>query len=253
LVSNTTNLTPLNATLKYISGYLVEISLSIDNIFVIAVIFNSFKIPQLYQHRVLYWGIIGAIVFRAVMILSGVAIFHLFNWTNYIFGGFLIYTAYEMLTTDSEKEFNPKESVVFKIVRKFISVSPNIEGEKFFVKKKHLKVATPLFITLIMIELTDILFAFDSVPAIIAITSDPFLVFTSNIFAILGLRSLYFFLVNILEKFHALEYSLAAILIFIGIKLLLHHTIQINEFLSLGFIIFSLGAGIIYSIKKPKE
>jgi len=251
-MDNPTQITPSVATLKYITGYLIELSLSIDNIFIIAVIFTSFKIPQKYQHRVLFWGILGAILFRGLMIFFGVILIHKFSWTTYIFGAFLIYTAFKMLFKPEEEEFNPKKSFVYRFLRKIIPVTSHTDGEHFFVKRRHITAATPLFVALIVIEVMDVFFAVDSVPAILAITSDPFLVFSSNIFAILGLRSMYFFLANMLEKFKHLEYSLIAILAFVGIKMLIVHYYKFPEWVSLGFIISSLLFGILISIYKEK-
>jgi tellurite resistance protein TerC len=252
-VSNPTGITPSVATLKFITGYLIELSLSIDNIFIIAVIFASFKIPQKYQHRVLFWGIIGAIAFRGLMIFFGVILINKFSWMTYIFGAFLLFTAVKMLLKGEEEEFNPKKSFVYRNLRKILPITTHIEGEYFFVKRKHITAATPLFVALIVIEVMDMLFALDSVPAILAITSDPFLVFSSNIFAILGLRSMYFFLANMLEKFSYLEYSLIAILTFVGIKMLLVHYYKFPEWVSLGFIALSLIIGIVISINKNKD
>ena len=254
-ISNPDNLKPSGAMLKFITGYLIELSLSIDNIFVIAVIFAAFKIPQKYQHRVLFWGILGAIIFRAGMILFGVLLISKFSWTTYIFGGFLIFTALKMLFSKNDDKFEPKKSFVYKTLRKIIPITRDIDGEHFFVKRKHLTAATPLFVALIVIEIMDILFAVDSVPAILAITADPFLVFSSNIFAILGLRSMYFFLANMLERFSHLEFSLIAILSFVGFKMLLHDFIELPEWVSLTFIALSLAAGILVSLKitNPKN
>jgi tellurite resistance protein TerC len=252
-VSNPTGITPSVATLKFITGYLIELSLSIDNIFIIAVIFASFKIPQKYQHRVLFWGIIGAIAFRGLMIFFGVILINKFSWMTYIFGAFLLFTAVKMLVKGEEEEFNPKKSFVYRNLRKILPITTHIEGEHFFVKRKHITAATPLFVALIVIEVMDMLFALDSVPAILAITSDPFLVFSSNIFAILGLRSMYFFLANMLEKFSYLEYSLIAILTFVGVKMLLVHYYKFPEWFSLGFIAISLIIGIVISINKNKD
>lgn len=252
LITNADNLTPSNATIKYITGYLVELSLSVDNIFVIAVIFTSFKIPLKYQHRVLFWGILGAIVFRAFMIFFGVILINKFSFTTYIFGAFLIFTAYKMLVSKNE-EFQPKKSFIYRQLRKFMPITSHMDGERFFIKMRHINAATPLFIALIIIEFTDILFALDSIPAILAITSDPFLVFTSNIFAILGLRSMYFFLSNMLVKFDYLKYSLIAILTFVGIKLILAHHFKFPEWVSLTVISISLLTGILVSIKTNKE
>jgi tellurite resistance protein TerC len=248
-VSNPDGLKPAVASIKYITGYLIELSLSVDNIFVIAIIFAAFRIPQKYQHRVLFWGILGAIIFRGLMIFFGVMLINKFSWTTYIFGGFLIFTALKMLFTKEDEKFEPKKSFVYKTLRKVIPVTSHIDGEHFFVKKRHITAATPLFVALIIIEVMDVLFAVDSVPAILAITSDPFLVFSSNIFAILGLRSMYFFLANMLERFSHLEYSLIAILSFVGLKMLLHDYYEVPEWASLTFIALSLIIGVIVSLQ----
>ena len=252
-ISNPDRLKPVAASLKYITGYLIELSLSVDNIFVIAIIFSAFRIPQKYQHRVLFWGILGAIIFRGLMIYFGVLLIHKFSWTTYVFGIFLIFTAAKMLFTKEDEKFEPKKSFVYKILRKIIPVTSHIDGEHFFVKRRHITAATPLFVALIVIEVMDVIFALDSVPAILAITSDPFLVFSSNIFAILGLRSMYFFLANMLEKFAHLEYSLIAILSFVGFKMLSHDFVEIPEWFSLAFIALSLSIGIIVSLQLNKE
>ncbi|OOV29550.1 hypothetical protein BXU11_06600 [Flavobacterium sp. LM5] len=253
LIDNPTQLKPTVATMKFITGYLIELSLSVDNIFVIAIIFAAFKIPQKYQHRVLFWGILGAIVFRGLMIFFGVMIINKFAWTTYLFGGFLLFTAIKMLFAGEDDEFEPKNSFVYKTLGKIIPLTSHTDREHFFIKIKDKNHATPLFVALIVIEVMDVLFAVDSVPAILAITSDPFLVFSSNIFAILGLRSMYFFLANMLAKFSYLEYSLIAILSFVGLKMLLHDYIEVPEWASLGFIVLSLGTGILVSLKLNKE
>ncbi|CAM2956301.1 TerC family protein [Flavobacterium frigoris] len=251
-ISNPDELKPLAASIKFITGYLIELSLSVDNIFVIAIIFSAFKIPQKYQHRVLFWGILGAIVFRGLMIFFGVLLIHKFFWATYLFGFFLIFTAMKMLFTNGEEKFEPKKSFVYKSLKKLIPISNHIDKEHFFVKRRHITAATPLFVALVVIEVMDVVFAIDSVPAILAITSDPFLVFSSNIFAILGLRSMYFFLANMLEKFSYLEYSLIAILSFVGLKMLLHELIDIPEWGSLVFIAVALLSGIIVSLRMNK-
>lgn len=248
-IANPDALQPIEASIKFITGYLIELSLSVDNIFVIAIIFSSFRIPQKYQHRVLFWGIIGAIVFRGLMIYFGVLLINKFTWTTYIFGVFLIFTAVKMLFSKDDDKFEPKKSFVYRILRKIIPVTTHIDGEHFFVKRRHITAATPLFVALVVIEVMDVIFAVDSVPAILAITSDPFLVFSSNIFAILGLRSMYFFLSHMLNRFAHLEYSLIAILTFVGLKMLLHDFYIIPEWASLTFIALSLLIGIIVSLK----
>lgn len=251
-IENPDGLKPAVASIKYITGYLIELSLSIDNIFVIAIIFAAFKIPQKYQHRVLFWGILGAIIFRGLMIFFGVLLINKFSWTTYLFGGFLLFTAIKMLFSKEEDEFEPKESFVYKIIGKIIPITSHTDKEHFFLKIEGKTFATPLFVALIVIEVMDVLFAVDSVPAILAITSDPFLVFSSNIFAILGLRSMYFFLANMLAKFDYLEYSLIAILSFVGLKMLLHDFIEIPEWASLAFIAVALLTGILISLKQSK-
>lgn len=252
MVENPTGLTPDNAVLKYVTGYLIELSLSIDNVFVIAVIFRAFNIPDLYQHRVLFWGILGAIVFRALMIVFGVALINQFDWIVYVFGAFLIFTAYKMLKSD-DSEFNPKDSFLFKKLRKVLPFTAFMNGEKFFIRRMGKRIATPLFMALIIIEFTDILFALDSIPAILAITADPFIVFSSNILAILGLRSMYFLISNMLNKFRYINYSLVVILAYVGLKLIFSHHMEIPEWLSLSVIALSLGGGIVASIVIPEK
>ena len=251
-IANPDGLKPAGASIKYITGYLIELSLSVDNIFVIAIIFSAFRIPQKYQHRVLFWGILGAIVFRGLMIYFGVFLINKFSWAAYLFGAFLIFTAMKMLFAKEEEKFEPKKSFVYKALRKIIPVASHIGGEHFFVKRRHITAATPLFVALIVIEVMDVVFAMDSVPAILAITSDPFLVFSSNIFAILGLRSMYFFLANMLDRFSYLEYSLIAILTFVGLKMLLHDLFEMPEWASLTFIAVSLIIGIVVSLQLSK-
>ncbi|MCL4153020.1 UNVERIFIED_CONTAM: hypothetical protein GTU68_021465 [Idotea baltica] len=241
-----------DAVLKYITGYLIELSLSVDNVFVIAVIFSAFKIPPIYQHRVLFWGILGAIIFRALMILFGVALITKFEWIIYVFGVFLLYTAFKMLKSD-EHEFNPKNSFVFKQLKKVYPITTTIKGHDFFVIKMGVRAATPLFVALIVIELTDILFALDSIPAILAITADPFIVFSSNILAILGLRSMYFLISRMLEKFRYINYSLVVILAFVGLKMLFSHYIELPEWVSLTVISVSLIAGVLTSLFIPEK
>jgi len=250
LVANPTGITPDDAVLKYVTGYLIELSLSIDNVFVIAIIFKAFKIPDLYQHRVLFWGILGAIVFRALMIVFGVALINQFDWIVYVFGAFLIYTAFKMWKSD-DSEFNPKNSFIFKKMRKVLPYTTFMDGDKFFIKRLGIRVATPLFMTLIIIEITDILFALDSIPAILAITADPFIVFSSNILAILGLRSMYFLISRMLNKFRYINYSLVLILAYVGLKLIFSHHIEIPEWLSLAVIGLSLAGGILASVMIP--
>ncbi|WP_378187870.1 TerC family protein [Aquimarina sp. W85] len=250
MLENPTQLTPQDAVIRYLTGYLIELSLSIDNVFVIAVIFSAFSIPPLYQHRVLFWGILGAIVFRALMIVFGVALINKFEWIIYVFGVFLLYTAYKMYKSE-DTQFNPRNMFVYKQLRKVLPVVNVIHGNKFFVYRMGKRIATPLFMALIVIEFTDILFALDSIPAILSITADPFIVFSSNILAILGLRSMYFLISRMLEKFRYIHYSLVAILAFVGIKMLVSHYIHFQEWISLLFIAVALGGGVIASILLP--
>lgn len=245
-IANPTNLTPTNAVLKYVTGYLIELSLSVDNIFIIALIFSSFAIPKKYQHEVLFYGVLGAIVFRALMIFFGVALITKFSWMIYVFGVFLILTALKMLFSHG-KEKDVKDSKIYKWINKVYPVSTTVYNDKFFIKKGGIKFATPLFVALIIIELTDILFAIDSIPAILAITADPFIVFSSNILAIMGLRSMYFLIVGMLDKFRYISYSLVVILAFVGIKMIISHHVEIPEWLSLGVIVMSLAGGMVAS------
>lgn len=252
LSQNVNNLTSSQAILKYLTGYVIELSLSLDNIFVIALIFAYFKVPKLLQHRVLFWGILGAIFFRAVMILLGIALINQFAWITFVFGVLLLYSAYKMLTSD-DQEIDPDKNPIIKYAGKLFPVTAEFEGNKFFVVKGGVRMATPLFIALLMVETTDILFAVDSIPAIFAITTDPFLVFSSNIFAILGLRSLYFVLASMLDKFSLLKYSLVFILAFVGLKMILINYIHLPEWLSLVVIVGALGTGVIASLLQKKE
>ena len=252
LVTNPTNLDPGTAVLKYITGYLIELSLSIDNVFVIAVIFKAYFIPPIYQHRVLFWGILGAIVFRALMILFGVTLINQFEWIIYVFGAFLLYTAYKMISAE-DHEFDPKKSRTFAILKKLFPITTSFKGNQFFVKRLGIYAATPLFVALIVIEITDILFALDSIPAILAITADPFIVFSSNILAILGLRSMYFLVSRMLQKFRYINYSLVVILAFVGLKMLLSDKIHLEEWVSLTVIILSLAGGIFSSLLIPEK
>lgn len=251
LVANPDQLTAQNAFLDYLTGYLVELSLSMDNLFVIAVIFSAFEIPAKYQHRVLFWGILGALVFRALMIFFGVALLHKFDWIIYVFGVFLLYTAFAMLKDD--EKMDPKNSWVYRGITKLMPITDEIHGHDFFTKKNNKTYATPLFVALIVVELTDVMFALDSVPAILAITQNEFIAFSSNILAILGLRSLFFLIVGVLEKFRFINYSLAVILAFVGLKMLLENHIHIPSWISLVFILVVLSGGILASLYiKPK-
>lgn len=250
-IDNPTHLTPKDALLKFITGYLIELSLSVDNIFVIALIFSSFAIPRKYQHEVLFYGILGAIVFRALMIIFGISLINKFDWIIYVFGAFLIITAIKMLIPSEEKD--PRDSRIYKWIKKIYPVTTEINNGKFFIRKMGIRFVTPLFIALIIIEFTDIFFALDSIPAILAITADPFIVFSSNILAIMGLRSMFFLLSDMLDKFQYINYSLVVILAYVGVKMIISHHVEIPEWLSLAVIAASLGGGIIASIIKNRS
>jgi tellurite resistance protein TerC len=236
------------AAMKYLTGYLLEEALSIDNLFVMAVVFTQFRVPKKYQHRILFWGILGVLVFRGLLIGLGIALVHYFEWLFYFFGALLIWTAMRMLRPE-EEEVPVDNYRIVRFIRRFYPVSKGHDGGKFFITENGRRAVTPLFIALLVIETTDILFAFDSVPAVFSITTDPFLVFSSNIFAILGLRSLYFVLSDIIDRFAYLKYSLVAILVFIGVKMILiplHYHVPIG--LSLGLIGAFLLAGVLVSL-----
>lgn len=221
--------------LEFLTGYLVEKSLSVDNIFVFVLLFSFFKVPDEYQHRVLFWGVIGALILRAIFIAVGAVLIVKFHWIIYLFGAFLIFTGYKMFKKSAE-DMHPEENALVRWFIKRGKVTNEFHGKKFFVNINGKKLATPLFLCLLSIEFTDLIFAVDSIPAIFAITKDPFIVYTSNVFAIMGLRSLYFALEGIITKFPYLRFGLAIILIFIGCKMLLVDVYKIPVIASLGFI-----------------
>jgi len=242
-----------SAMLDFITGYLIEYSLSLDNIFVIALVFAYFKIPGKYQHRVLFWGILGAIVMRAGMILAGTAMVRAFDWMLYFFGAFLLFTAVKMLR-NSDEEIHPDQSLLVRLLRKLFPVSTAMDGNHFITRLPDgRKAVTLLLVTLVVVENTDVLFAVDSIPAIFAVTCDPFIVFTSNIFAILGLRSLYFALNAILKRFHLLKFSIVFILAFVGAKMLVSKWIHITSMASLIVIFVALVLGIAMSFLFPPK
>jgi tellurite resistance protein TerC len=241
-----------DAALKYVTGYIVEKSLSLDNIFVIAVIFAYFGVPGLHQHRVLFWGIVGALVMRGVMIAAGAALIQKFTWMIYVFGVLLILTAIRMLLTRNE-EMNPEKNILLRLARKIYPVTNRFEGAKFFTRLNGRKAVTPLFLVLLVIESTDVLFAVDSIPAIFAITTDPFIVFTSNVFAILGLRSLYFAIAAMMSRFRYIKVSLVFVLAYVGVKMLLSHHHPIPTSISLGVILGAIATGILSSLFIPER
>ena len=240
------------AVIQYLTGYLIEKSLSLDNIFVIALIFEYFKVPGEFQHRVLYWGILGAVILRGIMILSGAILINQFSWMNYVFGLLLLVAAVKMLKSSTHK-INPGNNPLVKIAGKIYPVTDNFVGHNFMIRKDLKTYVTPLFICLLVIEGSDVMFAVDSIPAIFAVTRDPFIVFTSNIFAILGLRALYFILSAVLDKFQYLKYSLVLILLYVGIKMLVSSHFHIPALYSLIIIVITLVIGILISVyRNPK-
>lgn len=250
IVANPQGYTASKAVMNYLSGYFIELSLSVDNLFVIAVIFTSFNIPQHHHHRLLFLGILGAIVFRGIMIAVGILLMQQFHYMTIIFGLFLLYTAFKMLKKEKDHE-DPHEPKGLAKIFRFTKI---IDGGKFVTHDKNGKrVFTALFGALVTIEFTDLLFALDSIPAIFAVTTDPFIVFSSNIFAIMGLRSLYFFLANMLDRFKYLHYSIFAILLFVSIKLIAAPWTEIPEWFSLLFIAMALAGGIYVSLLKTKD
>lgn len=240
------------AMIEYYTGYLIEESLSLDNIFVIAMIFSFFRIDLKYQHNILFWGILGAVFFRLVMILLGTAFVQRFEWSTYVFGAILIFSAIKMMKGGDENQ-DFRESMGVRLLSKIYPIDWDIRSGKYFKKVNGKRVATGLFATLIVVEFSDILFAVDSIPAIFSVTKDPFIVFTSNIFAILGLRNLYFFLSGMMEKFQYIKYSLVAVLLFVGVKMMIVHFVEIPPLVSLGVILGSITIGILYSLYKTRN
>lgn len=239
------------AAMQFLTAWIVEQSLSIDNIFVIAIIFSFFKIPLQHQHRVLFWGILGALIMRGGMIAIGATLISSFSWVNYLFGALLLYAAAKLLFV-KEDSFDPSSSRLYKLVTRFLPTTKEMHGEKFYIRKEGRYLATPLFLVLIVIESTDLLFAFDSIPAVFAITSDPFLVFTSNVFAILNLRSLYFALAALISRFRYLKVALVGVLFFIGVKMLIASVFHIPTAWSMVVILGALSIGILASYVPSK-
>ncbi|MEX2632956.1 MAG: TerC family protein [Balneolales bacterium] len=237
--------------LKFLTGYLIEKSLSLDNVFVFLLIFTYFRVPAEYQHKVLFWGILGALVMRVIFIFAGVALLQRFHWMIYLFGAFLIFTGLKMLF-QKDKEINPERNPILLLVRRFVPVTKNYHQAKFYIREKGKLVLTPLFIVLIVIETSDLIFALDSIPAILAVTQDPFIVYSANAFAILGLRALYFALAGVMRIFHYLHYGLSLILVFIGTKMMLEGLIEIPLPIVLGFITFIIAASVVASLLNPK-
>lgn len=238
--------------IEFFTGYLIEKSLSVDNIFVILLIFSYFQVPPAYQHKVLFWGILGALVMRVIFIFSGIELIHRFHWLIYIFGGFLIVTGIRMLTS-GDTQLEPEKNPVVKLVKRIFAITPSFQGDRFFVKIDGRTWATPLFLVVVLIEFTDLIFAVDSIPAILAISEDPFIVYTSNVFAILGLRSLYFALSGIEKYFTYLKYGLSAILFFVGVKMCIADFYKIPVEISLIAIVFILILSMLASFIFPEK
>lgn len=235
------------AAIEFLTAYLVEESLSVDNVFVIALILSYFAVPAAYQHRVLFWGILGAIVMRGTLILAGAALLERFSWVSYLLGALLIVSALKLLFSKQES-LDPESNPLVQLVRRFMPITTTYEGPHFFVRRGEKWVATPMFLVLVLIESTDLMFAVDSVPACLAVTRDPFIVFTSNVFAILGLRSMYFALAGMLDRLRYLKFSLVFVLGFVGVKMILAHHYKIPVVISLGIIATILATGVIASL-----
>lgn len=239
--------------LEFFTGYLIEKSLSVDNVFVFALLFSYFAVPAQYQHKVLFWGILGALVMRAIMIALGAALITKFTWIIYIFGGFLILTGIKMVVK-REEEIHPERNPVVRWFKQLMPVTADYRGDRFFVREQGVRQATPLFVVLLLVEISDLIFAVDSIPAIFAVTTDPFIVYTSNVFAILGLRSLYFALAGVMDKFHYLKVGLGVVLAFVGVKMLLAHTAyKIDTLVSLGIVVLILAISVAASLLRPKR
>ncbi len=247
---------------EFLTGYLIEYSLSVDNIFVFVLLFSFFRVPAAYQHRVLFWGILGALIMRGSMILLGAALLERFEWIIYVFGAFLVFTGLRMFFSgDDEEEVHPEGNLLVRVVRRVMPVTKEMRGPRFFVREGGKLMATPLFLVLLIVESTDLIFAVDSIPAIFGITQDPFIVYTSNICAILGLRSLYFLLAGVMDKFHYLKTGLAFILTFVGVKMLwpeityliVREHYHIPNLVSLGVIIATLAVAVIASLIRARR
>jgi tellurite resistance protein TerC len=236
--------------LEFVTGYVIELSLSVDNLFVFLLIFRFFKVPPDHQHKVLFWGILGALIMRAAFIAAGVGLIQKFHWIVYVFGAFLVYSGIKLFF-QKEAEIHPENNPVLRLFRRWVPVTKTFEGNNFFVRRPGLY-ATPLFVVLLVVETTDLLFAVDSIPAILAITRDAFIVYTSNVFAILGLRSMYFALAGMMEMFRYLHYGLSLVLVFVGAKMLLSHYFEISTVMALSAVAGVLAVSVIASMLNPK-
>jgi tellurite resistance protein TerC len=237
----------------FFTGYVIEESLSVDNLFVFMLIFSYFRVPAEYQRKVLFWGIIGALILRGLFIVLGIELIQRFDWLLYVLGFFLMYTGIKMLFSNDDDEIDPENNIILKLTNKFIRVTKTYEADKFFIRKEGILYATPLFIVVLIVESTDVVFAVDSIPTILGITTDTFIVYTSNVFALLGLRSLYFALSSVMKLFHYINYGLAVILSFVGVKLLIHHWYEINHQFALLFVVSVLAISVIASWLFPKK
>jgi len=237
-------------SLEFVTGYVIELSLSVDNLFVFLLIFRYFQVPPGHQHKVLFWGILGALIMRAIFIAAGVGLIQKFHWIIYVFGAFLIYSGIKLFR-QGEAEIHPEKNPVLRLFRRWVPVTNDYEGDKFFVRRTGL-FATPLLVVLVVVETTDLLFAVDSIPAILAITRDAFIVYTSNVFAILGLRSMYFALAGMMEMFRYLHYGLSVVLMFVGAKMLLSHYHEVPTVVALGAVAGILLLSVAASVLRPK-
>lgn len=236
--------------LQFLTGYLIEKSLSVDNIFVFVMLFSYFAIPAKYQHRVLFWGILGALLMRGAFIAAGAYVLQQFHWVIYVFGAILVITGIKMARR--VESYDPSTNPLLKLVRRVLPVTPTLHGDRFWVREGAKRVATPLFLVLLLVEMADLVFAIDSIPAIFAVTQEPFLVYTANVFAILGLRSMYFLLAGIVHRFVYLKYGLAAVLVFVGAKMILVDVVKVPVTLSLGVIAVLIGGAIVASLRHTR-
>jgi len=241
-----------SAALEFLTGYVIEESLSVDNLFVFLLLFSFFRVPKQHQHDVLFWGILGAVVMRLVFIVAGVALINRFHWIIYLFGAVLVYSGIKM-AFKKDDDIHPESNPVLKLFRRFFPVTKDYHGKSFFVKLEGRRFATPLLVVLLVVETTDLIFAADSIPAVLAITRDPFIVYTSNIFAILGLRALYFALAGVMNLFHHLHYGLSAILVFVGAKMIFSRWYEISTGIALGVVAVLLALSIIASLAWPEK
>jgi TerC family integral membrane protein len=238
-------------SLEFVTGYVIELSLSVDNLFVFLVIFRYFRVPAEQQHKVLFWGILGALIMRGIFILAGVSLIRRFEWIVYVFGAMLVFSGIKLLR-QGDVEIHPERNPILRVFRRLVPVTKDYEGGKFFVRRGGLY-ATPLIVVLLVVETTDVLFAVDSIPAVLAITLNAFIVYTSNVFAILGLRSMYFALAGMMDVFHYLHYGLSAVLIFVGLKMIAAHYVEIPTVLALGIVVVVLGVSVLASVIFPRK